>query len=62
MAATVGVEIAGKRAEQRKSGVGEAHYIMQTGRAEAERSVSWARRRASLIANKFALGAGRRAG
>jgi len=38
MAATVGVEIAGKRAEQRKSeGEGEAHYIMQTGRAEAEK-------------------------
>ena len=38
MAATVGVEIAGKRAEQRKSeGEGEAHYILQTGRAEAEK-------------------------
>jgi uncharacterized membrane protein YqiK len=38
MAATVGVEIAGKRAEQRKAeGEGEAHYIMQTGRAEAEK-------------------------
>jgi uncharacterized membrane protein YqiK len=38
MAATVGVEIAGKRAEQRKSEAeGEAHYILQTGRAEAER-------------------------
>lgn len=38
MAATVGVEIAGKRAEQRKSeGEGEAHYILQTGKAEAER-------------------------
>ncbi|HEY0319495.1 MAG TPA: SPFH domain-containing protein [Pyrinomonadaceae bacterium] len=38
MAATVGVEIAGKRAEQRKSeGEGEAHYILQTGKAEAEK-------------------------
>src|SRR5712664_3850292 len=38
MAATVGVEISGKRAEQRKAeGEGEAHYISQTGRAEAEK-------------------------
>jgi uncharacterized membrane protein YqiK len=38
MAATVGVDIAGKRAEQRKAeGEGEAHYILQTGRAEAEK-------------------------
>jgi regulator of protease activity HflC (stomatin/prohibitin superfamily) len=38
MAATVGVEIAGKRAEQRKSeGEGEAHYISQTGKAEADK-------------------------
>lgn len=38
MAATVGVEIAGKRAEQRKAeGEGEAHYILQTGKAEAEK-------------------------
>jgi uncharacterized membrane protein YqiK len=38
MTATVGVEIAGKRAEQRKAeGEGEAHYIQQTGRAEAEK-------------------------
>jgi uncharacterized membrane protein YqiK len=38
MAATVGVEIAGKRAEQRKAEAdGEAHYIMATGKAEAER-------------------------
>ena len=38
MAAIVGVEIAGKRAEQRKSeGEGEAHYISQTGKAEAEK-------------------------
>ncbi|HKE55691.1 MAG TPA: SPFH domain-containing protein [Pyrinomonadaceae bacterium] len=38
MAATVGVEIAGKRAEQRKAeSEGEAHYILQTGRAEAEK-------------------------
>src|ERR1041384_1048429 len=38
MAATVGVEIAGKRAEQRKAeGEGEASYISQTGRAEAEK-------------------------
>src|SRR5512132_620039 len=38
MSATVGVEIAGKRAEQRKAeGEGEAHYISQTGRAEAEK-------------------------
>ncbi|HEX5888787.1 MAG TPA: SPFH domain-containing protein [Pyrinomonadaceae bacterium] len=38
MAATVGVEIAVKRSEQRKAeGEGEAHYIQQTGRAEAEK-------------------------
>src|SRR5213596_2843984 len=38
MQATVGVEIAGKRAEQRKAEAeGEAHYIQQTGRAEAEK-------------------------
>ena len=38
MAATVGVEIAGKRAEQRKAEAeGEAHYILATGRAESER-------------------------
>ena len=38
MVATVGVEIAGKRAEQRKSeGEGEAHYILATGKAEAEK-------------------------
>jgi uncharacterized membrane protein YqiK len=38
MAATVGVEIAAKRAEQRKAEAeGEAHYILQTGRAEAEK-------------------------
>src|SRR5213596_97431 len=38
MGATVGVEIAGKRAEQRKAeGEGEAHYIQQTGKAEAEK-------------------------
>src|SRR3989442_373792 len=38
MGATVGVEIAGKRAEQRKAeGEGEAHYILQTGKAEAEK-------------------------
>lgn len=38
MSATVGVDIAGKRAEQRKAeGEGEAHYIQQTGRAEAEK-------------------------
>jgi len=38
MGATVGVEIAAKRAEQRKAeGEGEAHYIQQTGRAEAEK-------------------------
>ena len=41
MAATVGVEISGKRAEQRKAeGEGEAHYISQTGKAEAEK-VRW---------------------
>src|SRR5437588_1472029 len=35
---TIGVEIAGKRAEQRKAeGEGEAHYILQTGKAEAEK-------------------------
>jgi uncharacterized membrane protein YqiK len=38
MAATVGVDIAGKRAEQRKAEAdGEAHYILQTGKAEAEK-------------------------
>jgi len=38
MAATVGVEISGKRAEQRKAEAdGEAHYILATGRAEAEK-------------------------
>src|SRR5712671_702462 len=38
MSATVGVEISGKRAEQRKAeGEGEAHYILQTGKAEAEK-------------------------
>ena len=38
MEATVGVEIAGKRAEQRKAeGEGEASYILATGRAEAEK-------------------------
>ncbi|HKA17171.1 MAG TPA: SPFH domain-containing protein [Blastocatellia bacterium] len=38
MAATVGVEIASKRAEQRKAeGEGEASYIQATGRAEAEK-------------------------
>lgn len=38
MAATVGVDIAGKRSEQRKAEAdGEAHYILATGRAEAEK-------------------------
>ncbi|MBA3805424.1 MAG: hypothetical protein H0X14_06895 [Acidobacteria bacterium] len=38
MAATVGVDIAGKRSEQRKAeGDGEAHYILATGKAEAEK-------------------------
>jgi uncharacterized membrane protein YqiK len=38
MAAIVGVEISGKRAEQRKAEAeGEAHYILQTGKAEAEK-------------------------
>lgn len=38
MQATVGVEIAGKRAEQRKAEAdGEAYYISSTGRAEAEK-------------------------
>ena len=38
MAATVGVEIASKRAEQRKAEAeGEAHYILATGKAEAEK-------------------------
>lgn len=38
VAATVGVEIAGKRAEQRKAeGEGEAHYILATGKAESEK-------------------------
>ncbi|MCA1613665.1 MAG: hypothetical protein LC800_05805 [Acidobacteria bacterium] len=39
MVATVGVEIAGKRSEQRKAEAeGEAHYILSTGRAEAEKT------------------------
>jgi uncharacterized membrane protein YqiK len=38
MAETVGVEIAAKRAEQRKAEAeGEAHYILSTGKAEAEK-------------------------
>ncbi len=38
MVATVGVDISGKRAEQRKAEAdGEAHYILQTGKAEAEK-------------------------
>jgi uncharacterized membrane protein YqiK len=38
MAATVGVEISSKRAEQRKAEAeGEAYYILQTGKAEAEK-------------------------
>ena len=38
MAATVGVEISGKRAEQRKAEAdGEAHFIAVTGKAEAEK-------------------------
>ena len=38
MAATVGVEISGKRSEQRKAEAeGEAHYILATGKAEAEK-------------------------
>ncbi|HYY58610.1 MAG TPA: SPFH domain-containing protein [Pyrinomonadaceae bacterium] len=38
MAAHVGVEIAGKRSEQRKAEAdGEAHYILATGKAEAEK-------------------------
>jgi uncharacterized membrane protein YqiK len=38
MEATVGVEIAGKRSEQRKAEAdGEAHYILATGKAESER-------------------------
>ncbi|MCI0661211.1 MAG: hypothetical protein L0220_09085 [Acidobacteria bacterium] len=38
MAATVGVEISGKRSEQRKAEAeGEAYYILQTGKAEAEK-------------------------
>jgi uncharacterized membrane protein YqiK len=38
MAATVGVEIAGKRSEQRKAEAeGEAYYILSTGKAEAEK-------------------------
>ncbi|HKX26941.1 MAG TPA: SPFH domain-containing protein [Blastocatellia bacterium] len=38
MAAIVGVEISGKRAEQRKAEAeGEAYYILQTGKAEAEK-------------------------
>ncbi|MGB9178289.1 MAG: SPFH domain-containing protein [Pyrinomonadaceae bacterium] len=38
MAETVGVEISAKRAEQRKAEAdGEAHYILATGKAEAEK-------------------------
>jgi len=38
MEATVGVEIAGKRSEQRKAeGEGEASYILATGKAESEK-------------------------
>jgi len=38
MAATVGVEISSKRSEQRKAEAeGEAYYILQTGKAEAEK-------------------------
>ncbi len=38
MEATVGVEISSRRSEQRKAeGEGEAHYILQTGKAEAEK-------------------------
>jgi uncharacterized membrane protein YqiK len=38
MAATVGVDIAGKRSEQRMAEAdGEAHYILATGKAEAEK-------------------------
>lgn len=38
MEATVGVEISSRRAEQRKAEAeGEAHYIAQTGKAEAEK-------------------------
>jgi uncharacterized membrane protein YqiK len=38
MAATVGVEISSRRAEQRRAeGEGEAHYILATGKAEAEK-------------------------
>jgi len=38
MAETVGVEIAAKRSEQRMAEAdGEAHYILSTGRAEAEK-------------------------
>ncbi|HEX9000801.1 MAG TPA: hypothetical protein VGB07_12930 [Blastocatellia bacterium] len=36
--ATVGVEISRRRSEQRRAeGEGEAHYIQQTGKAEAEK-------------------------
>src|SRR5262245_45324635 len=38
MEATVGVEISNRRAEQRKAEAeGESHYILQTGKAEAEK-------------------------
>src|ERR1043165_9898954 len=38
MEATVGVEISGKRSEQRKKEAeGEAYYISETGKAEAEK-------------------------
>ncbi len=38
MEATVGVEISGKRSEQRKrEAEGEAYYICETGKAEAEK-------------------------
>src|SRR4029078_1734567 len=38
MEATVGVDIAGKRSEQpKKKATGEAYYISETGKAEAEK-------------------------
>ncbi|HEX8266293.1 MAG TPA: SPFH domain-containing protein, partial [Pyrinomonadaceae bacterium] len=64
MEATVGVEIAGKRSEQRKKEAeGEAYYISETGKAEAEKvrlmgeaqGVAYAEQVNALGANGVAL-------
>ena len=60
MAATVGVEIAGKRAEQRKSeGEGGPTYISQTGKAEAEKVRLMGDVQASPITNRLTRSAPR---